>query len=76
MAAKGAADNIAFGAASRAERLERGYSVEVFAGRSGFEPGEVEAIERGERRLTYLTVLKIAKGLGVRPSKLVIRAGL
>jgi len=70
------ADNIAFGAAMRSERLTRGYSQETFAQLAGFDRAEVEAIERGEGNVTYLTILKIADGLEMSPAELVIRAGL
>jgi transcriptional regulator with XRE-family HTH domain len=75
MAAK-SADNVALGAAMRLERRERGYSQETFARRAGFDRSEVEAIERGEGNATYLTILKIADGLGMPPVELVMRAGL
>ena len=75
MAARGSADNIAFGAATRAERQERGYSLQAFAERVELETSEVEAIERGEGNVTYLMVLRIARGLGMNPVELVTRAG-
>jgi len=76
MAGEKSADNIAFGAAMRLERRERGYSREAFARRAGFERSEVEAIGRGEGNVTYLTILKVMNGLGMPPVELVLRAGL
>lgn len=68
--------DIAFGAAMRSEREARGYSQEAFARRVELETSEVEAIERGEGNVTYLMILRIARGLDMRPVELVIRAGL
>jgi transcriptional regulator with XRE-family HTH domain len=76
VANKKSADNVALGAAMRLERREHGYSQETFARLAGFDRSEVEAIERGESNVTYLTVLKIAAGLGMSPVELVLRAGL
>jgi transcriptional regulator with XRE-family HTH domain len=73
---KAVADNIAFGATMRSEREERGYSREEFAQRVELETSEVHAIERGERNVTYLMVLRIARGLGMSPVELVTRAEL
>ena len=75
MAAK-SADNVALGVAMRSERQERGYSQETFARLVGLEASEVEAIERGEGKVTYLTILKIADGLGMSAAGLVRRVGL
>jgi transcriptional regulator with XRE-family HTH domain len=75
MTAKGAADNVSFGAAMRAERQERGYSTAEFALRVELETSEVEAIERGEGNVTYTLILRIARGLGMSPVELVTRAG-
>ena len=73
---KAAADNIAFGAAMRSEREARGYSQEAIARRVELETSEVEAIERGEGKVTYLMILRLARGLGMSPVELVTRAGL
>jgi transcriptional regulator with XRE-family HTH domain len=73
---KATADNIAFGAAMRAEREARGYSQEAFARRVGLEQSELETIERGEGNVTYLMILRIARGLGMSPVELVLRARL
>jgi transcriptional regulator with XRE-family HTH domain len=70
------ADNVEFGAAMRAERQERGYSIQAFAERVELESREVEALERGEGNVTYLMVLRIARELGMGPVELVTRAGL
>lgn len=70
------ADDVALGAAMRSARQECGYSQATFAQLAGFDRSEVEAIERGERNVTYLTALKIANGLGMRSGDLIMRAGL
>jgi transcriptional regulator with XRE-family HTH domain len=49
---------------------------EAFARRVELETSEVEAIERSEGRVTYLMILRIARGLGMSPVELAIRAGL
>jgi transcriptional regulator with XRE-family HTH domain len=72
---KAAADNVAFGAAMRSEREARGYSQDAFAHRVELGTGEVEAIERGEGNVTYLMILRIARGLDMSPVELVLRAG-
>jgi transcriptional regulator with XRE-family HTH domain len=72
---KAAADNIAFGAAMRLEREARGYSPEAFVQRVELETSKVEAIERGEGNVTYLMILRIARGLDMSPVEFVIRAG-
>ena len=75
MADKKSADSIAFGATMRLEREARGYSPEAFAQRVELATSEVEAIERGEGNVTYLMVLRLARGLRMSPVELVIRAG-
>jgi transcriptional regulator with XRE-family HTH domain len=66
----------ALGRAIREVRVERGFAQEAFAAHAGMDRSYFGAIERGEFNVTYLTILKIARGLGVRPSELMLRAGL
>jgi transcriptional regulator with XRE-family HTH domain len=66
--------NQALGRAVREARVERGLAQEEAAARVGLDRSYFGAIERGEYNITYLTVLKIARGLGVRPSDLMLRA--
>jgi transcriptional regulator with XRE-family HTH domain len=76
MAREKSAANVAFGTAVRAGRHERGQSLEALARLTGLDPIVIEAIERGEGNVTYLTVLKIADALGMSAAELVGRVGL
>lgn len=76
MPAKKSAEAQAFGAAARSLRRERCIPQEAFAARAGLDRSYYGAIERGEFNLTLDTLVKVAAGLGVRPSTLLRRAGL
>ncbi|HST33360.1 MAG TPA: helix-turn-helix transcriptional regulator [Solirubrobacteraceae bacterium] len=75
MARKTAATQ-ALGRAIREVRLERGFSQEGFAARARLDRSYYGAIERGEFNVSLETMVKLAAGLGVRPSELLRRAGL
>jgi transcriptional regulator with XRE-family HTH domain len=66
--------NLAFGRAVREVRAERGFSQEAFAARVKLDRSYFGAIERGEYNVSYLTVLKIARGLDMPPAELMERA--
>jgi transcriptional regulator with XRE-family HTH domain len=66
--------NLAFGSAVREARVERGFVQEEAAARVGLDRSYFGAIERGEYNVSYLTVLKIARGLGIHPAELMERA--
>jgi len=66
--------NQAFGSAVRAARVEHGFAQEEAASRVGLDRSYFGAIERGEYNVTYLTVLRIARGLGIHPGELMERA--
>ena len=51
-------------------REERGYSLEQLAERSGLSFRELIYIEHGQRNASVLTLLQIASGLDVLPSRL------
>lgn len=68
------AANQAFGRAVREARTERGFTQEAFAARVELDRSYFGAIERGEYNVSYLTVLKIARGLGMRAADLMERA--
>lgn len=55
----------------RALRIEKGWSQDVFADRSGIHRADIGAIERGERNVTLRTMRTIADTLGVKISDLV-----
>ena len=54
------------GANIRALRLEKGWSQDVFADRSGLHRAHVGEIERGEANVTIQTLKIIADTLGVK----------
>jgi len=64
------------GAAVRARRLALGLSQEALADSSGVDRSHMGKIERGERNVTFLNILRIAKAIGCMPSDLLIDAGL
>ncbi len=59
-----------FGARVRAERERCGISQEELADRAGLHRTYLGGVERGERNVGYLNVLKIARGLQLKPSDL------
>jgi transcriptional regulator with XRE-family HTH domain len=67
---------IAFGAAVRALRVERGFAQEAFAAHARIDRGYAGAIERGEFNVSLETMVKVAEGLDVLPSELLRRARL
>jgi len=61
---------IAFGKRVRELRLERNLSQEKLAELADLHRNYVGGIERGERNVSLLNIVKLAHGLGVRPLKL------
>ena len=55
---------LAFGAAVRALRLERGVAQESLAHLAGIERSHMGKVERGEHMPTLAIILKIARALG------------
>jgi transcriptional regulator with XRE-family HTH domain len=64
------------GRAIRAERRTRNLSQESLADAAGIDRSHMGKIERGERNLTLLNLLKIAGALNVKASSLLELAGL
>jgi transcriptional regulator with XRE-family HTH domain len=64
----------AFGHAVRELRIYRGLSQEALGYAAGLHRNYVGAIERGELNPTIRTVLRLAVGLQIRPSRLVLLA--
>lgn len=64
------------GDAIRALRLEKGISQEALADESMIDRSHLGKIERGERNVTLLNVLKIARALNLSASDLLRQAGL
>ncbi|MCA8434537.1 helix-turn-helix domain-containing protein [Burkholderia seminalis] len=66
----------AIGAAVRARRLEFGVSQEALALVTGIDRSHMGRIERGQRNLTILNLIRIADALNISPSKLLKSSGL
>lgn len=60
----------------RARRKNLGLSQEALADAAQIDRGHMGKIERGERNVTFLNILKIASAVGWRPSELLHNAGL
>ncbi len=60
----------------RVRRQELKMSQEALADVAGVDRSHMGKIERGERNVTILNILKIAKALGCRASELLIKADL
>lgn len=67
---------IAFGRAAREMRVEKGEALDVVAARAGWSRGYYAAMERGDFNLYPKTMFKIAGALGVKVSRIFLRAGL
>jgi transcriptional regulator with XRE-family HTH domain len=67
---------IAFGAAVRALRRERGYRQEGFAAHAGLDRSYFGAIERGEFNVSLETIVKLATALEMTAAEVLWRAGL
>lgn len=65
---------INLGIVIRAKRESLGYSQDSFADVIGMHRAYYASIERGERNLTLGTLVRVARGLGVRPAKLLDQA--
>ncbi|MEM5290678.1 helix-turn-helix domain-containing protein [Paraburkholderia sabiae] len=66
----------AIGAAVRTYRLKHGISQEELAYICGIDRSHMGKIERGERNVTILNLLRIANALNCKPSRLLRIAGL
>ena len=64
------------GVAIREVRTEQNVSQEALADASGIDRSHLGKIERGERNVTFLNVLRIAGALGMKPSAILLRASL
>ena len=62
---------IEMGQRIRVRRRVLRISQEELAERSGFHPTYVSSVERGERNVSLMTILRIAEALEMDPSRLV-----
>lgn len=69
-------DLVALGAVVRARRLGQALSQEALADAAGIDRSHMGKIERGERNVTFLNILRIANALQCKPSDLLFEAGL
>ncbi|HTZ88123.1 MAG TPA: helix-turn-helix transcriptional regulator [Solirubrobacteraceae bacterium] len=67
---------IAFGAAVRALRVERGFAQEAFAAHADMDRSYYGAIERGEFNVSLETIVRLADALGVSVAEILRRAEL
>lgn len=65
---------IGLGRAIRATREGRGVSQEALAAEAGLHRTYIGSVERGERNITILNLVRIAEALGVRASSLLAEA--
>lgn len=64
-----------FGERVRRARMQRGHSQEGFAELCGLHRTYVGAVERGERNISLLNIVAIARALEISPSELLEGVG-
>ena len=69
-------DLAALGEVIRAERKSLGLSQEAFADAANIDRSHIGKIERGERNITLLNLVRIANALKCLPSELLSKAEL
>jgi len=67
---------IRLGAAVRVRRIALGLSQEALADYAEIDRSHMGKIERGERNVTFLNIVRIAKAVQCKPSDLMIDADL
>lgn len=67
---------VRLGTAIRERRIALDLSQEAFADHAEIDRSHLGRIERGERNVTFLNILRIAKAIQCKPSDLFIDAGL
>jgi transcriptional regulator with XRE-family HTH domain len=53
-------------------RLQKGWTQEKLASASGLHPSYIGGIERGQRNLGLINLMKIARALEIHPSQLFV----
>jgi transcriptional regulator with XRE-family HTH domain len=67
---------VALGAAIRARRKELDISQEALADFAEIDRSHMGKIERGERNVTFMNIVRIARAIQILPSELLRAAGL
>jgi len=63
-------DLVRFGASIRARRIALGLSQEALADHAEIDRSHMGKLERGERNVTFLNILRIARAVQCKPSDL------
>lgn len=66
---------VALGSAIRSLRKARGLSQEELSHRSSMDRSHMGRIERGERNLSMVNLVRISRGIGCTPSEILKEAG-
>ena len=69
-------DLVRFGAAVRVRRQALGFSQEALADYAGIDRSHMGKLERGERNVTFLNIIRIARAVQCAPSDLFKDIGL
>jgi transcriptional regulator with XRE-family HTH domain len=69
-------DLVRLGEAIRRRRLELSWSQEALADYAEIDRSHMGKIERGERNVTFMNILRIARAIECKPSELMADAGL
>jgi transcriptional regulator with XRE-family HTH domain len=58
------------GTVIKEKRKQLGFSQEAFAAKCGIHRTYMGAIERGERNISFMTILQVSHALNIKPSEL------
>lgn len=64
-----------FGARLRSLRIQKGFSQEDLASACQLDRSYIGGVERGERNVSLVNIIRIASGLGVMPAELFATEG-
>ncbi len=68
-------DLVTLGRRIREQRQQQGLTQEELAFRSGLHRTYVGSVERGERNLSVLNIIRLARALGIQPAELLACLG-